>query len=104
MKIFSLKSRTGLVAWSIILGFIINVIVSALAYAFGYVERTPAFCLTCISPQTVSYFYGFPFQVWLDRFSSPGIWEYYFFFNLLFWIFVILVILSLIRYFKHKKV
>ena len=95
MKIFSLQSKTGLVAWSVGLGFLMNFLAEHLV-----VYKIPCGVDMDVEFCTVS---GWPFVT-----GFFGSLIYYdlikFLYNLVFWVLVVLIILSLIRYFKTKKV
>jgi hypothetical protein len=117
MKIFSLQSKIGVAVWSVISGAVLN----AVSLKYYLVKILPDCAnltqldrsLIC-SPPLPLYYSGFPFhfnQIYdkgsgiilylnglADLFASNKFWL-----NLFFWIIVVLIILSLIRYFKTKK-
>ena len=97
MKIFSLQSKTGLAVWSVVVGLVLSILISISTQA--YTES--AFQTVCAS----SYAHGWPAVVRVSvcqgnnyfSFNNTNEWI-----NLFFWILVVLIILSLIRYFKKK--
>lgn len=109
MKIFSLKSKWNLVGWSVGLSAIYNL----LALWLSGTERYESIGSPMLAAgRMVNYNYGWPFSLvrivksplpWLDDVSYK-INYLSFLFNFIFWILVVFIILSLIRYFKSKKV
>ncbi len=119
MKIFSLKSKTDLVVWSVILGALI-----AIAFE-GYTRTVPAprafyYSNMCsgASLNCDATVIGFPFYHYADFYntSDPNYYLFGVFYkafvsfshldfllNVLFWVVVVLIILSIIRYFKYKN-
>ena len=83
MKIFSLKSIVDSLAWSLGLGFILDYI-STFKHNYDLYNCTGDSCIAILNQKL------FPFgNLYL---------------NFLFWVLVVFIILSLIRYFKIKKV
>lgn len=92
MKIFSLESKAGLVVWSVILGIVIERIIFPLS-EIPYPADGPAFYVTR----------GFPFIYYMSL-AEFNPYDYSkLVLNLLVWIVVVLIILSLVRYFRKKK-
>jgi hypothetical protein len=95
MKIFSLQSKKSLVAWSVVIGFLLN------WFSYTFIKspsdklNTNLLCGSdslCINGPKI----GFPIHTDIIESQTFGI-------NLLFWILAVVIILSLIRYFKNKK-
>ncbi len=92
MKIFSLEAKKHLAGWSVTLGVFINLLVSKFTKNF----------LVCQEDCSNVYFQGWPIKVRLDAIKVYGDEGFPLVVNLLFWILFILIILSLIRYFRTK--
>ncbi len=92
MKIFSLQSKTGLAAWSVVLGFLIDVVASLLT-----LNSYQPDCF--LGPCPKIYDFGFPFknhELFLGDLSVL-------FLNLFFWILISFIILLVIRRFRKKN-
>ena len=113
MKIFSLQSKTGLVVWSLVLGVLVGVFVN------NFFVSQPSFCnvpnqafapelqelSTCDSQFRL---HGWPVKYpQINKaydISSNDVQDVYIqLYNYAFWVVVVLIILSLIRYFKKKN-
>jgi hypothetical protein len=95
MKIFSLESKTGLVAWSVVLGFLVNAVVY---FTTRHVDILGGFSSSDLSPVNVTSF-GLPFHYYT---TGTDLSHLFYPFNLLFWILVVFIILFIIRYFRKK--
>jgi hypothetical protein len=115
MKIFSLQSRTNLWAWSVVLAFIIDLVLYAVSQIEITVKQTCSSGMGCLDylggyRRTIDLGWPFKFHGYVlpyDPSTSAGyiiLVQYSFILNLLFWILVSLIILSLIRYFRNKRV
>ena len=124
MRIFSLQSKTGLVAWSLFTGAIIGFLISTLI-SFPLCYSTSGQPQVLLNNQTQQEMtvgdydcmygvrdYGFPFKFSTQDVHSmesvtrivPDDAVQITLQNIVFWILAVLIILSLIRYFKIKKV
>ena len=99
MKIFSLETKKHLIVWSMILGFSINTLVYFITDDFYYeacARLNPKY--GCIGPAVVGPSdLGWPFEI------SRGLFDLGFWINFVFWFFVALIILSLVRWLKYRK-
>jgi ABC-type dipeptide/oligopeptide/nickel transport system permease component len=118
MKIFSLQSKTSLVAWSVVLG----VLITTGLYVKNLVDR-PVLCynipgVNCFETEERidKYYntdYGWPIKFFKYNENHASIeigpifynqvLKYSFIFNTLFWFLVIAIVLSLLRYFRNKN-
>ncbi len=107
MKLFSLESKLSLVGWSVLSGLLAN----TLFYYFSKVKIFDCFDLDC---QREVIDYGWPFKFLpykLNGYVPSTVKEilfypvirYIFILDSLFWILIVFIILSLIRYFKKKN-
>lgn len=95
MKIFSLETKTHVLGWGIAAGFVVNRLVSI-------ISRTKEDCPSYMAGDCPTVYYqGWPVQATLDSMKVYGDEGLLLFANLLFWILVSLITLSLIRHFKH---
>lgn len=115
MKIFSLQSKTGLVAWSVVLGLLVSLtlyIVSQISInvTVNCIPQPGLGCLDDLGGYTKKVDYGWPikyhaynltydysisvFYIILDKYS--------FVLNSFFWIAVVFYILRIVRYFRKK--
>ena len=92
MKIFSLQSKTSLVVWSVVIGFVLNWL-SYKVFVIQGKNCSDLLATVCLSPAQV----GFPIRMSLIEFPL-------FCLNLLFWILFALIILSIIRYLRTKNI
>ena len=91
MKIFSLQSKWALAGWSVVLGAVLDYLITSQTYE-------GMSCLAVVGTRCPLAEAGWPFKI--------GIWQqadYYNLWNFLFWILITLIILTLIRYFKYKN-
>jgi len=104
MKIFSLQSKIGLVAWSVVLGsalFFISDKISIIS------NPSPGINI----PEESSYLQGIPFHYEFHQtFLAPGGIIYFadrpwiLLYNFIFWILVVFVVLFVVRHFKKKNI
>lgn len=114
-KIFSLQTKTHLLAWSVIFGFIITLALYCLS--FRQVTNTDdcrptetIYCLSSAYEFERPLDYGWPFK--FHGYSLPYdpstsasyiiITQYSFVFNMLFWILVVYGVLHLAKHFRNK--
>jgi len=110
MKIFDLESTVNVTIWSIILGFIINLIVFYLTFQDGV--------MSCGKICPLVPFYGqgkvggYPFHVRTYYPYSEGsflsvikdsLFKEEFIFDLLFWIFAVLIVLATVSYLASRN-
>ena len=103
MKIFSLKSKTSLVLWAVVLGLFVNAVLFILSMR-SYSCSSAAFDnLPNSNELAICTTVGRPFSLDVNIYTNTQNYVFYFFVNLIFWILVVFMVLSLIRYFKYKK-
>lgn len=85
MKIFSLQSKTNLIIWSVVLGYLINYIILYRNLIVIYNCSSGSDNYLCENVAKIFW----PFQ---NQSSS-----------ILFWVLIVFVILNLVRYFKYKN-
>ena len=104
MIIFSLQTKKHLLGWSMGLGLMTNFIINYLtAVSKNLSSCSPSGVCTQIYGSRLTNF-GFPFVA--DVHDANNWWGFIpleFWYNLLFWFFGSLIILSLIRYFRYRK-
>lgn len=94
MKIFSLQTKKHLVGWSVVWGLFINFVAKLVTYRKD--TCNPWVMDTCTKIES----YGYPWRYY----ETGGKYEVELSnFNIYFWLFVSLIILSLIRYFKYHR-
>lgn len=96
MKIFSLQSKIISLIWSLILGTAINLIVNILTRSY---QGGCGSALYCPIAHTLTY--GWPMNV-----TAYGLVVNFWpsmIINSIFWAIVVFIVLSLVRYFKHKN-
>ena len=125
MKIFSLQSKTYLLAWSVIIGLVLGFIFNNL-YSVSLCIDEPAQSSVNVDPNLLEMSAndgncmegtrgaGLPFKY--PVYSRPQVYtaaeakqednfvKAIMVYNFLFWILATLFMLSVIRYFKHKKI
>lgn len=93
MKIFNLQSKISLAIWSIILGLIINFIT--------FLNSHKGYPITCVGGSSCGgggEFIGWPFNYQITlNITLP------FIMNLIFWVFVVIIFLIVIRHLKQKN-
>lgn len=94
MKIFSLETKKHLVGWSLVFGFILKQIAYSLTV-------TSSYCGDDLLHDACKI-YGYPYKVPYSYMGEMGK-DYLHWVNLLFWILVILIILSIIRHVKSRS-
>ena len=121
MKILNLQSKTGVVMWSLILGVFVTIVLYSLSQRTSLRVIDGGGIWGPNSPQNmmiVTHDYGWPspFNSYLlnyyNTYGATSVKDIVyqqilmnsFIVNLLFWVVVSLIILSLFRYFKNKKV
>ena len=98
MKIFSLQTKKHLVVWGGVLGVILNWFVMMKSLTFYIPSSVTGRVIGPI--QTV----GFSFHSKVgENLYNPSIYRNYFYTNAIFWILIMLIILSIIRHFKYHR-
>jgi branched-subunit amino acid transport protein AzlD len=106
MKIFSLRSKVGLVAWSLGLGVIIVAVLYFWSQKMILVGDCPKKISTTCAMLGTLIDRGWPFSFFDGSryvYGPQSINSYNVELDLIFWILVALIILSLTRYFRNKK-
>ncbi len=116
MKIFSLETKEHLIIWGVGLGVAIGVIVLQLTqFIIGIKECKGSVCTAMFDDRLAqkgwpfmsqSEFSGFPYQPYpVDNLSwKATLNSFEFWGNLIFWILVVFIILSLVRYFRKRNI
>lgn len=92
MKIFSLRSKWGLVAWSLALGFLLDRLLFQIKFVkCGY--DGPA----CITHR------GYPISYYMSASEFDPLYRNGMLLNIAIWIIIVFIILSLIKHFKNKN-
>ncbi len=98
MKIFSLESKGSLLGWSIVLGFVVNTAI------FEFTKRVYIACTFWPCQRSFeAYRYGWPIVADTGDLGPAIDVKPIYLLNLFFWFFSVLIILSLIRYFRNKN-
>ncbi len=107
MKIFSLETKKHLVGWAIVLGFIINIIILKTVLFKESCSVTPEDSLVPWAGLRIcKYSTGIPFRVVFNYFelrNDGPVHNLNYFLNIVFWIFVVLIVLSVVRHFRKKS-
>jgi hypothetical protein len=96
MKIFSLQSKTGLSIWVLILALVLNVV------TFLNTKTPVYFKDGMFGTSILGFSYGWPLSYLQMEAGSPLLTKE-FVIDLCFWSVLVLIILSIIRYFRNKK-
>lgn len=98
MKIFSIEKKRYVILWSFFFGFLANWLTNTVTKTTEECRVTDAgeFCPTV-------YHQGWPISVTLDTMKIYGDEGLPILINLIFWILVCLIILSIIRYFRYRN-
>jgi len=104
MKIFSLKTKKHLLGWGVILGILVNLIITFCTNLDEF--SNPGFPLHIFKKLCeINLCEGFNFGIkdYFLLFFKQYVWQSMIS-NQVFWILLVLIILSLVRYFKYKNV